>query len=41
MPELRGKRRGDELVKVNVEIPRNLSSRQKELVEELAKTLQA
>ena len=39
MPDLRGKAVGDELVKVNVEIPRNLSSRQKELVEELARTL--
>jgi DnaJ-class molecular chaperone len=39
MPELRGKGAGDELVKVNVQIPRNLSSRQKELVEELARTL--
>ncbi len=40
MPELRGKGAGDELVKVNVEIPRNLNPRQKELVEELAKSLQ-
>jgi molecular chaperone DnaJ len=40
MPDVRGKGTGDELVKVNVEIPRNLSSRQKELVEELAKTLE-
>ena len=40
MPDLRGKAVGDELVKVNVEIPRSLSSRQKELVEELARTLQ-
>jgi molecular chaperone DnaJ len=40
MPDLRGKGTGDELVKVSVEIPRNLSSRQKELVEELAKTLE-
>jgi DnaJ-class molecular chaperone len=40
MPELRGKGVGDELVKVSVEIPRNLSSRQKELVEELARTLE-
>ncbi len=31
----------DELVKVSVEIPRSLSSRQKELVEELARTLEA
>jgi DnaJ-class molecular chaperone len=41
MPDLRGKDTGDELVKVNVEIPRNLSPRQKELAEELAKTLGA
>jgi curved DNA-binding protein len=40
MPELHGKGVGDELVKVNVAIPRNLSARQKELVEELAKTFQ-
>ena len=41
MPDLRGKGVGDELVKVSVEIPRTLSSRQKELVEELARTLEA
>jgi DnaJ-class molecular chaperone len=40
MPELRGKGTGDELVKVNVEIPRNLSQKQNELVEELARSLQ-
>ena len=40
MPDLHGKGVGDELVKVNVEIPRTLSSRQKELVEELARTLE-
>jgi DnaJ-class molecular chaperone len=40
MPDLRGKGVGDELVKVRVEIPRSLSSRQKELVEELAETLE-
>jgi DnaJ-class molecular chaperone len=40
MPDLRGKGTGDELVKVSVEIPRSLSSRQKELVEELAKTFE-
>jgi curved DNA-binding protein len=40
MPDLRGKETGDELVKVNVEIPRNLSPRQKELTEELARTLE-
>ncbi len=40
MPELRGGGAGDELVTVNVQIPKNLSSRQKELVEELARSLQ-
>ena len=39
MPELRGQGVGDELVKVNVEIPRRLSDRQRALVEELAKAL--
>ena len=39
MPELRGNGVGDELVKVNVEIPRQLSPRQRELIEELARTL--
>jgi len=39
MPELRGKGVGDELVKVTVEIPRRLSPRQKELIEELSRTL--
>ena len=39
MPDMRGREAGDKLVKVNVEIPRNLSPRQKELAEELAKTL--
>jgi molecular chaperone DnaJ len=39
MPELRGNGVGDELVKVAVDIPRHLTPRQKELVEELAKTL--
>jgi curved DNA-binding protein len=40
MPELRGSGAGDELVKVNVQIPKNLTARQRELVEELARTLQ-
>jgi len=49
MPELRGsgesasgRRRpvGDELVKVNVEIPARLSARQRELIEEFARTLE-
>jgi molecular chaperone DnaJ len=39
MPELRGKGVGDEMVKVNVTIPRVLNARQRELVEELGKTL--
>jgi molecular chaperone DnaJ len=40
MPELRGKGAGDELVKVAVEIPRVVSPRQRELIEEFDKTLQ-
>jgi molecular chaperone DnaJ len=39
MPELRGKGMGDELVKVNVEIPRATSARQRELIEEFDKSL--
>jgi molecular chaperone DnaJ len=39
MPELRGNGVGDELVKVAVDIPRRLTPRQRELVEELARTL--
>jgi molecular chaperone DnaJ len=39
MPELRGRGVGDELVKVNVEIPSRLTPRQRELMEELARTL--
>ncbi len=38
MPELRGRGVGDELVRVNVEIPSRLTPRQKELMEELART---
>jgi molecular chaperone DnaJ len=41
MPELRGTGAGDELVRVNVQIPRSLSPRQRELVEELARSMQA
>ena len=37
MPLLRGKGAGDELVKVNVEIPRRLTERQRQLIEELRK----
>jgi DnaJ-class molecular chaperone len=39
MPVLRGSGTGDELVKVNVEIPRTLSPREREIVEELSRTL--
>jgi molecular chaperone DnaJ len=37
MPQLRGKGAGDELVKVNVEIPRRLTERQRELIREFEK----
>ena len=37
MPQLRGYGMGDELVKVNVTIPTNLTARQKSLLEEFAK----
>ncbi|HET6450582.1 MAG TPA: DnaJ C-terminal domain-containing protein [Spirochaetia bacterium] len=40
MPDLRGGAPGDELVRVNVQIPKNLNPRQKELVEELARSLE-
>ena len=40
MPELRGKGYGDELVKVSVVIPRAVSPRQRELIEEFEKTIQ-
>ncbi len=39
MPELHGRGRGDQLVKVVVEIPERLSRKQKKLMEEYAKTL--
>lgn len=39
MPVLRGRRRGDLRVVVNVVVPRNLSRRQRELFEELAASL--
>jgi len=38
MPKLRGRGRGDEMVKVNVEIPRRLSERQKDLIREFEKS---
>jgi len=37
MPQLRGYGKGDELVKVNVTIPTNLTARQKSLLEEFAR----
>ncbi|MGH7822193.1 MAG: molecular chaperone DnaJ [Candidatus Binatia bacterium] len=37
VPDLQGYARGDELVRVNVEIPRKLSARQRELLEEFAR----
>lgn len=40
MPELRGRGVGDELVKVSVVIPRAVSPRQRELIEEFEKTIQ-
>ena len=36
-PRLGGEERGPQIVTVNVEIPRNLSRKQKELMEEFAK----
>jgi molecular chaperone DnaJ len=38
VPDLRGGRRGDELVRILVETPRKLSPRQRELLEEFART---
>lgn len=37
MPTLRGGRQGDQLVRVQVEVPKSLTSEQKELLEEFAK----
>ena len=39
VPHLRGNGRGDQKVVVNVEVPTRLSGKQKELFEELAKSL--
>ncbi|OGN97977.1 MAG: molecular chaperone DnaJ [Chloroflexi bacterium RBG_13_50_21] len=39
VPHLRGNGRGDQMVVVNVEIPKNLTPEQRELMEELAKSL--
>jgi molecular chaperone DnaJ len=36
--DLRTNRRGDELIRVMIEVPRNLTSRQEELLREFAKT---
>lgn len=38
MPNLRNGRRGDEIVVVNVDVPKKLTARQRELLEELAAT---
>jgi molecular chaperone DnaJ len=40
MPALHGRGVGDELVKVNVEIPARLTARQREIMEELARSLE-
>jgi molecular chaperone DnaJ len=39
VPHLRGSGRGDQLVVVNVEIPKSLNSEQRRLFEELARSL--
>jgi molecular chaperone DnaJ len=39
VPSLRGSSRGDQLVVVNVDIPRNLNAEQRQLFEQLAKSL--
>jgi molecular chaperone DnaJ len=39
MPRLQGRGRGDLMVRINVEVPRHLTARQKELLEEFHKTL--
>lgn len=41
MPHLKGKGTGDQLVRVSVEIPRRLTDRQRQLIEEFEKTLGA
>ena len=38
LPDLRTNRKGDELIRVAIEVPRNLTSRQKELLKEFAMT---
>jgi len=37
MPDLHGRGIGDELVRVNVEIPAHLTSQQRQIIEEFAK----
>ena len=39
VPHLRGNGRGDQLVIINVEIPKSLNSDQRELIEKLGKSL--
>ena len=39
MPKLHGRGRGDLLVHIKVEVPRDLTAKQKELLEEFRKTL--
>ena len=38
LPDIRSRRKGDELVKIVIEIPRNLSKKQKDILREFAKT---
>jgi molecular chaperone DnaJ len=39
VPQLRGRGRGDQMVVINVEIPKHLTSEQSELMEKLAASL--
>lgn len=39
VPVLNSSRRGDQLVRVNIEVPKNLSKKQKELLQEFAKSV--
>ena len=39
VPHLRGNGRGDQMVVVNVEVPKNLTSEQRKLMEKLAESL--
>jgi molecular chaperone DnaJ len=39
MPKLHGRGRGDLIVQVRIDVPKELTARQKELVEELARSL--